>query len=78
MPDDPDFLRRVLGALTRDEQLVCIWKIAGFSDRAIAQHLGRSDVEVNSLFAKTKSKLRKHLRDAPTRGGRKRPGGESG
>ena len=73
MADDPVFLRQLLSALSREEQLVCIWRIAGFSNRDIAQHLGRSDIEIASLFAKSKRKLKRHFRDAPRQRGRKRP-----
>jgi hypothetical protein len=36
--NDGDDLRRVLGQLSREERLICIWKRAGFSTREIANH----------------------------------------
>lgn len=69
MADDPIVLRQVLNALSREEQLVCIWKIAGFSSREIAQHHGRSVAAIDALFAQAKRKLRSALREQEPRDG---------
>jgi RNA polymerase sigma factor (sigma-70 family) len=54
-------LREVLGKLSQEERLVCVWKKAGFSSQEIAQHQGRSVAAVDTLFSRAKQKLRKAL-----------------
>jgi len=54
-------LREVLGKLSQEERLVCLWKKAGFSSQEIAQHQGRSVAAVDTLFSRAKQKLRKAL-----------------
>lgn len=56
-------LRAVLGKLSKEERLVCIWKRAGFSSRDIAKHNGRSVASVNATFARARRKLRRALRE---------------
>ena len=54
-------LREVLGKLSQDERLVCLWKKAGFSSQEIAKYLGRSAAAVDTLFSRAKQKLRRAL-----------------
>jgi DNA-directed RNA polymerase specialized sigma24 family protein len=54
-------LRRVLGKLSREERLVCIWKRAGFSTREIANHHGRAVGSIDKIFARARKKLRQLL-----------------
>ena len=54
-------LREVLGKLSKEERLVCIWKRAGFSSRDIAKINGQSVASVNRLFARARRKLRDAL-----------------
>jgi DNA-directed RNA polymerase specialized sigma24 family protein len=66
MPDkeskeERDKLRRVLGKLSREERLVCIWKRAGFSTREIANHHHRSVGSIDKIFARARNKLRQLL-----------------
>lgn len=55
------FLREVLGKLSQEERLVCVWKKAGFSSQEIAKYLGRSVAAVDTLFSRAKQKLRRAL-----------------
>jgi DNA-directed RNA polymerase specialized sigma24 family protein len=55
-------LTEVLGKLTRQERLICIWKRAGFSDHEIAKHHGLSATSVATVFSRAKDKLRKAMR----------------
>jgi DNA-directed RNA polymerase specialized sigma24 family protein len=59
--NERDKLRRVLGKLTREERLVCIWKRAGFSTREIASHHHRSVGSIEKVFASARNKLRQLL-----------------
>ena len=59
--EERDKLRKVLGKLSREERLVCIWKRAGFSTREIADHHGRSVASIDKLFAHARRKLRQLL-----------------
>ena len=61
MTDDRVLMRRALEKLSHTERLVCIWKLAGFSTRDIARHLGRSNSAIDSLFTRAKRKLRRSL-----------------
>ena len=61
MAENPVLFRKALSSLSQDERLICIWKIAGFSTRSIARHTGRSEKAIDSLFARAKRKLRRHL-----------------
>ena len=61
--DDSVLMRQVLDKLSQRERLVCIWKLAGFSTRDIARHLGRSDAAIDSVFTRAKRKLRRSLRE---------------
>lgn len=54
-------LREVLGKLSREERLVCVWKRAGFSSQEIAKHQKRSVAAVDTLFSRAKQKLRRLL-----------------
>lgn len=54
-------LREVLGKLSQEERLVCVWKKAGFSSQEIAKYLGRSVTAVDTLFSRAKQKLRRAL-----------------
>lgn len=54
-------LHEVLDTLPREEKLVCMWKLAGFSSQEIAQFRGRSVVAVDTLFSRAKQKLRSAL-----------------
>ena len=54
-------LREMLGRLSREERLVCLWKKAGFSSQEIAKYLGRSAAAVDTLFSRAKQKLRRAL-----------------
>jgi RNA polymerase sigma factor (sigma-70 family) len=54
-------VREVLAGLTADEQLVCIWKKAGFSSREIAEYRGTSVGAVDVVFCRAKDKIRKAL-----------------
>jgi len=51
----------VLGELSAEEKLVCIWKKAGFSSREIAEYRGSSVVAVDTLFCRAKDKIRRAL-----------------
>ena len=51
-------LREVLAALSPEERMVCLWKMAGFSAQEIASALGRSVVSVDTLFSRATQKLR--------------------
>ena len=53
--------REVLAQLTRDEQLVCIWKKAGFSTKEIASYRGSSVTAIDTLFHRAKQKIRRIL-----------------
>ena len=59
--NERDKLRKVLGKLSREERLVCIWKRAGFSTREIANHHGRSVGSIDKLFSQARRKLRQLL-----------------
>ena len=61
MADEPALLRQVLNTLSREEQLVCIWKIAGFSSEQIAQYYGRSPTSIDAVFVQAIRKLRRAL-----------------
>jgi DNA-directed RNA polymerase specialized sigma24 family protein len=63
MTDDQILMRLALDKLSHTERLVCIWKLAGFSTRDIAHHLGRSNSAVDALYTRAKRKLRRSLRD---------------
>lgn len=52
-------LRQVLALLPREERLICILKIAGFSSRDIAGRLGKSVTAVNVSFWRSSRKIRK-------------------
>lgn len=54
-------LREVLGRLSKEERLVCIWKRAGFSSRDIATFNGQSVASVNRVYARARRKLRDAL-----------------
>jgi len=54
-------LREVLGKLSREERLVCLWKRVGFSSQEIAKHQKRSVASVDTLFSRAKRKLRRLL-----------------
>jgi len=54
-------LREVLAQMTADERLVCLWKTAGFSSEEIAHHRGSSAAAVDTLFSRTKQKIRRIL-----------------
>ena len=54
-------LREVLGKLSKEERLVCIWKRAGFSSRDIAKFNGQSVASVNRVYARARRKLRDAL-----------------
>lgn len=54
-------LREVLGKLSKEERLVCIWKRAGFSSRDIATFNGQSVASVNRVYARARRKLRDAL-----------------
>ena len=56
-----DKLREVLGKLSKEERLVCIWKRAGFSSRDIAKFNGQSVASVNRVYARARRKLRDAL-----------------
>jgi RNA polymerase sigma factor (sigma-70 family) len=66
-------LREILAQLTPEERLVCVWKKAGFSSQQIAAHRRTSVGAINTLFWRTKRKIRNLLgvrcdnarRDAP-------------
>jgi DNA-directed RNA polymerase specialized sigma24 family protein len=60
MADDSARMRQVLDKLSKDERLVCIWKLAGFPTRDIARHLKRSESAIDALYARAKGKVR-HL-----------------
>ena len=53
--------REVLAQLTPDEQLVCVWKKAGFSTKEIANHRRSSVTAVDTLFHRAKQKIRRIL-----------------
>lgn len=57
-------LREILDRLTPDERLVCIWKKAGYSSAEIAAHRGTSAGAVDTLFSRTREKVRRMLRRA--------------
>ena len=67
MATDPLVLRQALQTLSRDERLICIWMIAGFSTQEIAEQMGRSEAAVGEMFANAKRKLRRHLRNPEAR-----------
>ena len=54
-------LREVLGKLSLEERLVCVWKRTGFSSQEIAKHQRRSVAAVDTLFSRAKQKLRRFL-----------------
>ena len=56
-------LRQVLGMLSTEEQLVCLWKRAGYSSREIAKYQGRSVTSVDAVFGRAKTKLRRLMQD---------------
>jgi DNA-directed RNA polymerase specialized sigma24 family protein len=60
MSDHSARMRQVLDKLSKDERLVCIWKLAGFSTRDIARHMKRSESAIEELYARAKRKVR-HL-----------------
>lgn len=60
-PSELQHLRKVLGKLSREERLVCIWKRAGFSTSDIAKHHGRSLESVDRIFTRARRKLRELL-----------------
>jgi len=53
--------REVLAQLTPDEQLVCVWKKAGFSTKEIASYRGSSVTAIDTLFHRAKQKIRRIL-----------------
>jgi hypothetical protein len=69
-------LREVLAQMTADERLVCLWKTAGFSSEEIAHHRGSSAAAVDTLFSRTKQKIRRILGVQDSGGPRNDPGGE--
>ena len=58
-------MRQVLGKLSADERLVCIWKQAGFSSQEISRRVGRSAAAVDTVFSRAKSRLRRLLGPTP-------------
>jgi DNA-directed RNA polymerase specialized sigma24 family protein len=52
-------LRQVLALLSREDRVICILKIAGFSSRDIAGRLGKSVTAVNVSFWRSARKIRK-------------------
>jgi DNA-directed RNA polymerase specialized sigma24 family protein len=61
-------LREVLEHLTPDERMICIWKKAGFSSHEIAARRGTTSGAIDTVFARTKQKVRRLLglsSDAP-------------
>ena len=74
--NERDKLRRVLGKLSREERLVCIWKRAGFSTREIANHHGRSVGSIDKLFSQARRKLRELLGEVQGKQSKASPSGE--
>jgi len=62
MTDDAILMKQVLDTLSPEERQVCIWKLAGFPTRDIADHLGISENAVDLIFAEAKRRVRKSLR----------------
>lgn len=60
-------MRQVLSKLSTEERLICTWKQAGFSSQEISNHLGRSVSAIDTIFSRTKDKLRRLLADVPGR-----------
>jgi DNA-directed RNA polymerase specialized sigma24 family protein len=54
-------LREVFEHLTPDERMICIWKKAGFSSHEIAARRGTTPGAIDTLFARTKQKVRRLL-----------------
>ena len=54
-------LRELLGTLSREERMICLWKKAGFSSQEIALHQGRTAVSVDTIFSRAKQKIRNAL-----------------
>lgn len=72
-------MREVLETLSPEEQLVCVWKKAGFSSEEIARFRGRSVVAVDTLFSRAKQKVRTALGLASARATRasRKPAGSA-
>ena len=66
-------LREILDRLTPDERLVCLWKKAGYSSADIAAHRGTSAGAVDTLFSRTREKVRRMLGRNGRRPGQKGP-----
>jgi RNA polymerase sigma factor (sigma-70 family) len=58
-------LREVLEHLTPDERMICLWKKAGFSSHEIAARRGTTPGAVDTVFARTKQKVRRLLGLSP-------------
>lgn len=54
-------LKELLGTLSREERMICLWKKAGFSSQEIAFHQKRTVVAVDTIFSRAKHKIRKAL-----------------
>ena len=54
-------MREVRAKLSDDEWELFLWKVNGHSSREIAQYQGRSVSAVDTLFSRTKQKLRTML-----------------
>jgi DNA-binding CsgD family transcriptional regulator len=63
MADEPVLMRKVLEALSQEERLICIWKVAGYSTSDIARHLSCSEPDVEFLFARAKLTARRLLHE---------------
>jgi DNA-directed RNA polymerase specialized sigma24 family protein len=58
---------RALRSLTRPERIVCIGKKAGFSNAEIANHLGTSETDIETLLSAAKQKIRLVMTDGQGR-----------
>jgi DNA-directed RNA polymerase specialized sigma24 family protein len=54
-------LRELLQTLSREAQMICLWKKAGFSSQEIALHQRRTVVAIDTIFSRAKQKIRKAL-----------------
>lgn len=63
MPHPHLSLRQLLDELSQEEQLLCIWKRAGFSSKEIAEFQGRSTASIEAVFSRVRRKLRELLRE---------------
>jgi RNA polymerase sigma factor (sigma-70 family) len=54
-------LREALAQLTPEERFVCLWKKEGYSSQEIARHCRSSVAAVDTLFSRTKQKMRRLL-----------------